>query len=234
MILDGSLIRRRREELGYSARTLASALGVTGAVITALERGGNHADLALRVVQRLGQLLGVPPRRLFVDQDPGHGPPATDVATVVALLHLTGVLTPVETVAAALRWDLERTQHAAAAAEAYLPTLGLRLHRLGRKIGLARDVEAADVAVVQRLLRAHLLRDGISLAEARMMRRVLDGDPPKEPSNPERVALATLANAGLIEPAGESGAVHEWRPSEDVRIGLGGGLPRQTSNLRAP
>jgi hypothetical protein len=61
-----------------------------------------------------------------------------------------------------------------------------------------RDVDAVDGQVLTAALRRHIARDGLALGEARMLDRIVRGDLPKEPSNPEMVATGVLLNASLI------------------------------------
>jgi hypothetical protein len=49
------------------------------------------------------------------------------------------------------------------------------------------------------VVRAHLLRAGLNLTEASLLRRILDGQQVRDLSNPDATALGTLTNATLIE-----------------------------------
>jgi len=67
-------------------------------------------------------------------------------------------------------------------------------------------------------MRKHLHRSTISLAEGRMIYRVASGTPPRKASNPERVAIGVLTNAGLLDFDSTNSA--EPNLSDDVRYSL--------------
>jgi transcriptional regulator with XRE-family HTH domain len=226
VILDRDLIARRRAELCLSTRKLANQLGVTSPTIASLERGDNHGDLSVRFIVRLAAALAVDVPSLFRDTERRDtDDDANDVAAVGALLFETKVLTPIDVLCDALDWPLERVRSAVRSLEAQLPAVGLRLQRRGGNVAVRRAVEPTGPEQVQELLRLHLLRNGVGLAEARALYRIMKGTLPGELGNADAVALGTLANAGLIElaEAQSKGSTPRWVLAEAVRRSV---LPR--------
>ena len=201
--LDTALIRRRRAKLGLSARAVASELGITGAGYTAIESGLGNQSIDLGTLVRLssalglsvGELLGTPPTPTEEEAD--------DAAALGALLLTLGERTPVGSLLEALEWTLERLHAAERGLSGGLARVGMRIHRSNSSLAIVPGVTAvADEARV-RAVRQGMARNHVSLQEARMLRHIVAGDTPTQPSNPERVALAVLINAGLVafEPA---------------------------------
>lgn len=228
MILDGPAIRRRRESLGLSQRSLASSLGVTGNVIRLLEAGGNHDDLTLGFLTRLAGALAVEPTTLLsrpTDEQPS-GPvdagPAGDAAQVGALLQATGVLTPKAALCDSTGWNLGRLEEALDRLEQLLPGVGLRLHRLQNRVTIERSVEASTPDNLKTIVRKHLARDGLNLTEGRLLRQIQTGNAPRDPTNPETVALGVLLNACLILEGDAAGPASQppWTLAPEVAASL--------------
>lgn len=229
MILDGDLVRRRRVELRRSVRQVAADLGVSGAVITALEGGSNHKDLSVGFLNRLAGALGLQLTTLIrsdarepVDDDAAEGDVEADAATVGAVLHASEILTPIDTIAEVLNWPRRRVDVALDALEAALPAAGMRLHRLHRCASIRRSVEAVDPSIVSRAVRAHLGNEGLSLTEARVLTAIRDGRLPEVLRNPDEVALGVLVNAGLVDmpEAPTRSTQGSWKFTDDVRYSL--------------
>ena len=114
-------------------------------------------------------------------------------------LHAAGVLTPAAALRDALDWDKARLDRGLAALDVQAGAIGLRLNRNPAGFSLTRAVEACPADVLADVIRSHVNRDGLNLTEAAMLRRVANGEAPREPTNPEAVALGVLGNARLVE-----------------------------------
>lgn len=133
--------------------------------------------------------------------DPTARPPDPElVAKVASILFELRHLTAPAVIAAALGITTSDVEAAAIAMGPFLSALGLRLHKLRGDIGIVRvaDVPARDE------LRAAWQQDyaqrSMTLSQARMLYAVWQGGfQPSNMSNPERVVLAQLVNAGLVE-----------------------------------
>jgi hypothetical protein len=136
-------------------------------------------------------------------------------ATLGRLLHTTRALTPVAALAEVTGWSESRLTCALEALEDQLPAVGLVLHRLSNRVSLRPSADV-DGNLVAAALRSHINRDGLDLGEVRLLRRILDGDCPTQPTNAEQVALGVLANARLIEPDGPG----LWKVHPDVEFSL--------------
>lgn len=203
MILDGEHIRQRRIELRLSHRAVAAHLGVSPAAVRCIEDGRNHNDLSLATIVRLADTLAVGITTLFRPATPTDPPTDdTDVATLGSALHAAGTLTPTAAIAQALGWTIDRTNQAADRLANTLTPAGLRLHRLNGQLAIERATEPIDPTQLKAVVRAHLLRAGMNLTEARLLRRIADGRRVKELSNPDAVAYGTLTNAGLVDADG--------------------------------
>lgn len=201
MMLDATAIRRRREERGLSIRAVASCLGVAGCTVTRIEAGDNHPELTLGLVTKLVETLSMDVATMFPSKTPpaAQGGVGGDVEVVGALLHAAGVLTSAAALCEALEWDKSRLDHALCALDAQVRTVGLRLNRNPAGFSLVRAVEPCPAEVLTRLVRRHIARDGLNLTEASMLRRISTTGAPREPTNPEAVALGVLGNAGLVQ-----------------------------------
>jgi transcriptional regulator with XRE-family HTH domain len=216
-VLNTEFIKRRRVEVGLSNRALAAAVGTTLSGLRALERDASQGDLTLAFLERLAGSLGCSINDLIATPAPATPVPvdepdlAADAATLGRLLYAAGVLTPVAALSEITGWPDQRVNTALEVLGQGLPTMGLVLHRLGNRVAIkgSGDVDGDLVAAA---VRSHLNRDGLNITEMRLLRRILDGDTPPQPTNSEQVALGVLANARLIEPDGPGG----WKVHLDV------------------
>jgi hypothetical protein len=173
---------------------------VSGGVIRGLEDGANHADISVGLLARLAEALAVDIADLVAaDRQMLEGEAPGDSAALGAFLHASETPTPITAVADILGWDNERLEAAIDEHDTNLCTCGLRLHRLNGQLAIARAVDAADRKTVREATRAHLLRAGLSITEARLLRRLAKGGPLKELSNANQVAF------GVYRPASWSG-----------------------------
>jgi transcriptional regulator with XRE-family HTH domain len=224
-LLNTELLRRRRAELGISLRAIADQVGIGAPAYAVLENGHGHANLELGVVVRLARTLGLDIGDLVLTEDGSHTErtePGDDAAALGALLSATAALTQSGALCEALGWPLERLQAAKSVLEQRLAGVGMTFQRQSAAVKIVTAADKADRDAVARALRKHLARDHVSVIEARMLRAVELGAVPKQPTNPERVALGVLVNAELVGFA-ESGGRHREAPmvlADDVRFSL--------------
>ena len=223
-ILDGELVRRRRAELGLSARAMGAALGTSGSVIVRIECGDNHPDLTLGLVSQLAELLGVNVSDLFATSDTRDRADSVgdDARALGSLLFANAINTPGAALRDALGWTQARTKAALAELATRLQDAGLQLSSVAYCYRIVRDVTAANDEELAALVRAHLTRDGLNLTEASMLARIARGDAPRDPSNPETVAIGALVNARLVALGDRptAGAEVPLVLSEEVRFSL--------------
>jgi hypothetical protein len=180
----------------------------------------------LAVVARLADVLALPRAALWHDPDPApqSDPPAPeaneagdagDAAAVGALLAKAGTLTAVEALADALNWALERPYAAIDDLDRRTHPLGWTIQRTKGDVAICRRDDAADPEQLQELLKHHHARRGLSITEARLLFDIRHGRAEQRiTGNNDRVALARLHNAGLIEDA------DQLELAEDVRFSL--------------
>jgi transcriptional regulator with XRE-family HTH domain len=224
--LDTALIRHRRAELGLSVRAVASVLGVTGTRYTAIESGLGNLGIDLGTLVRLRDSLGLSVAELIASTTDSSDEVAADVAvdvkTLGALLLTLGELTLVGTLMEVLGWSLERLRAAEAALSEQLEAVGMRINRSNARLAIVPADSAVDAAARRRAVRQGMARNHVGLTEARVLRHVLAGNVPTQPSNPERVAQGVLVNAGLVAPGPALHAQVE-KPlvlSDDARFSL--------------
>lgn len=223
-ILNSELVRRRRAELGLSARAMGAALGTSGSVIVRIESGDNHPDLTIGLVAQLADLLGVNAADLFVSSNTRDrsDTAADDARAMGSLLFAAETNVPAGALRDALGWTHERTKNALSELAIRLKDVGLQLSSVAYRCRIVRDVAATSDDELTSLVRAHVTRDGLNLTEASMLARIVRGDAPRDPSNPETVAIGALVNARLVT-LGEqptSGAEVPLVPSHEVRFSL--------------
>ena len=198
LLLDADMIRRRRTALGLSERDLAKSLGVTGFTVNALERGANHDDLPAGLIGALAEALALTPNELFnTPTRTRTADAALDVGAIGALLAGDGRLVPTAALAEVLDWPAERVTAALDDLAVRLPEVGQRLHRLGNDVSIV--AAAAPPARLERLSRRVMAARGLTRHQAQLLYRAWHGQlTPTMPSNPDRVTLGVLTNAGLL------------------------------------
>lgn len=213
MTLETARIATRRHELGYSQRALARHLGVTGAVIAAIEDGTNHDQLTLALLRRLADTLALPLPALLADRDTSRpddhaddggdgGDVDGDAATLGALLHHADEQRlPRDTAAATLRWDLDRTERAADRLSERLTAAGATLHRDRGDLTVRSATDQLDSDTLRDATRAEHTRRQLPRTAAELLSRALrDGElDTRQLTNNEHVALSRLLHAGILE-----------------------------------
>lgn len=200
--------------LNMSERALIQATGVSHRLIYEVDpRPGGDLSIALGAGVTLGELarlasaLAVTPGELLTADEPAPtGPPAADIAILLAAL-MDGAqvtLTRKDDLAHALGWSLERVEDASAQAAKHLPALGLTLHHShagGLGIRARHGLLGRDDQ--QRLARAKTVRTNVRLDEARVLRDVARGqfanDWRRSLRSNQRVCIQALRKRGLIE-----------------------------------
>lgn len=201
MRVNASLVHSRRRDLGLTQRQLAKDLGVTTTTISSLESGDNHHALTLQFVDRLADALAVHPFQLLeATAEVGPEVQSIDLVGLIgSLLWETRTLTPITAIAEATGADLVEVEEALATLAELLEPVGLGVHRRAGDVAIQPNA-ARDRKAVNQFMRRHLARRGLNLREAVVLRRVADGDVDEASlSNPDRVALASLRKAGLVE-----------------------------------
>ena len=198
-LIDGNEVGELRRLAGLSQRALARLLGVAPMTMRRIEEGGGHSDLTLGFVARLAEALGVDLVALLpAPEAPTSGP---DDVTVEAALGEVGRYVPLEELARALGWNLERATVALTALEERLQTTGTTLKRKRFEYLLGPRRSALDEEQRANLERLALNRWGLHLGTARVLRDAVDGvvDGEWERNAPawKTLALGALLKHGL-------------------------------------
>lgn len=199
-ILDHQLILTLRQARGYTARQVADHLGVTSQVTDALEDGTNHADLPLRLVTRLADLLGVPASRLFADQ-PVEDVDGELVRKAGAILHTVDQPIRIEAIAELCDTDLPTARQAIETLKQQVRTVGGVVAESDDGLSLHADQQSVDdIDTVIRTVRWVHARHGLSPTEARILELHQEGTLETKHFNADdHIAHARLRNAGLID-----------------------------------
>lgn len=216
-VLDGALIRRRRQKLGLSERDVGTRLGTTGTAFRNLELGTNHDTITATFLATLAQLLGMTITELFATTAPALATPS-DVQVAGALLTEAGRRIPISALAQACGWDLERTRTVLDALADTLAPVGQMLQRTPDLVGVVPSSSAANPERVQGLLRVVHARSGINLRTASTLHRSFTGTLSGIGNdNSTRIALGELVNAGLVtHDAGDRGTLPALHPDVDL------------------
>ena len=223
--LNPVLLRRRRAELGLTAKALADALGILPATYMFLENTGGKT-LDLRLVVRLARILGVSLDSLVtpavLDEAPDVPTVDDDAKALGSLLYSAETLIPIGALCDALDWPLDRLHAAEERLGAQLEACGLRLRRSNARLAITRDPDPVDTTSLKTAIRRHLGRHNVGRRELRLLRRIEQERVPKATSNPDIVALGVLVNAELVtfETSGAPRSETPMTLSEDVRFSL--------------
>jgi hypothetical protein len=131
--------------------------------------------------------------------------------------------TPVTRLATALGWSLARIQAALDVLEVRLPAVGQRLVHGTGGVQIVRDSPEPDPSVME-LVSARINDNGLSPTQAAVPVRVMHGEMTEQAAsaalmtNPQRVALAEMVNAGPRHPT-------RWAPGQVHALRSG---PRRT------
>jgi transcriptional regulator with XRE-family HTH domain len=204
-LIDGQRVAELRRLAGLSQRALAGLMDVAQMTMRRIEENQGHGDLTLRFVNRLAEVLGVEVAVLL--PAPAARVRATpDDAAVEAALTDLGRYVPVEELARALGWTLERINAALAALDERLATTGsiLKQRRFEYSIGPRRS--ALTDKQHTHLQRLAINRWSLNIGTALVLREALEGgiDGLWERNQPpwKRLALGTLLKQDLVRMEG--------------------------------
>ena len=205
-LLDTRFIVARRLELGLSQREVAHGIGLTGQAYARIEEG-NHAALTLLAVIRLADALAVERGRLLKEEQ-GHEhalAEASDAARLEAALTLSAAGLRRDDIASILSWPLRRVDSASSALRRELCGRALVVHRAprGQRLRLVPRAELLSSDERASIARVRIQRQRLTIRQARILRALRDGDLDsrweQHTSSRDRVDLAALMNAGLVE-----------------------------------
>lgn len=224
-------IRNRRLELVLSEREVAARWGVSTAIIRSIEAGTVNADLTLGQLANLATILGLDitdlldtaclePKARVAPTVPDDD--VTDVEKVGSLLADIRVLIPIEGIATALKWDIDRVMTALEELDEKVWGAGLRVHRLHHDVRLARRVSVSTTDELAAVWRRLFAVRSLAPVHARLLRDIRDERVTLRGNKDiEKVRLPELANAGLISPTpASSGTTARWQLTDDVRFSL--------------
>jgi transcriptional regulator with XRE-family HTH domain len=178
-ILDGSLVRRRRGELGLTESYLGALCGVSGSVIRRLESGWPQEELSTRFIALLAERLGVPLRELVVSEDPSQTPEPTEerrpAAHLGALLATATEPVPVEAICAMTGWSSVELDQAAAELHRALELSGQVLVDIGDALCIASDVCEVTADEATSATKAAYARRRPNLPELRVVHKLIEG-----------------------------------------------------------
>lgn len=216
-LINHTLVRRRRLELGLSERKLTALLGVgvSQTVLRGIEAGTNHADLTLGDIARLAHHLDLPMHQLLTppsapdvaatDAETAAGPVTPTAHLDTSVRQVAGVLTelnrgiPAQTLAELVELTLTELDEVLIELDTRLRRAGLRLRRLRGDVYLGADDDSIDQDTVRETWRRHLARRSLNLGQAHLLHRAARGEVVKNLGNDERVRGASLVNAGILE-----------------------------------
>jgi len=224
-LLNMQLIRDRRVELRLSVRDIAKQLGVSITTVANLETGRAHGEQPLSLLFRLAEVLAMDVTDLLASPRPDEAAGADDdlVAKVSSVLFELRHLTSPEILATALNVTTGDVEAAVTVLDRRVAKFGLRVHRLRGDVGIVRSQATPTRDELHAAWQQDFARRSMTLSQARMLYRVwLGGFEQKQLSNPERVTLGQLINAGLVETPVEIGA-NTVVLTADVRASLGTG-----------
>ncbi len=190
-----------------------------------LETGRAHGEQPLSLLFRLAEVLAVDAADLLVPT----ASLATSVVDADLVAKVGGVLfelrhlTSPEILAAALNVTTDEVGAAVVTLDQRVAALGLRVHRLRGDVGVVRSQTTPSREELRAAWQQDFARRSMTLGQARMLYRVWRGGfEQKQLSNPERVTLAQLVNAGPRRGACRSRGKRGGALSGRTRIAVNG------------
>lgn len=203
--LDGPTVRLARLNLGLSTRKAAALARISAIVWLRVERGDGTSVTAitLRQLDRIAEVLCVPPSSLLQDSDaPQPRPTAepSDVAELGALLLHQVVNTSALDLADSLGWTLERLNETAEVLDRLVEPAGLRVHRLRGGLRLRPNTTERGRQVSTAADQLIAARTGLDEATAALLYRALQGSFGTQHFGAAlRPKLARAVKMGLLE-----------------------------------
>jgi transcriptional regulator with XRE-family HTH domain len=143
-LLDPTVVRHRRMELGITESYLGALCGVSSSVIRRLESGYPQDDLSARFLQLLADNLGTHLSNLLQQDRPAsHDPkrdPYHDARELGAILTAVREPVPFEALCRVLDWDLLRLDRATAELNAALEPAGATVVEGDSTLQIADDL----------------------------------------------------------------------------------------------
>jgi transcriptional regulator with XRE-family HTH domain len=201
VLLDVGFVNELRLRAGLSRRQLRRVVGFDDNRWRMLARGRGHDALTIGALVRLGDALGVHPGALLEGGRQVHADAAgDDIKLEAALLSLDG-MTRIETVSAALGWDMTRGLRAAASLRRRLAGTGSVFVSTNTGIALRAREEVLTDTERSALARGTLPAGGMTITAARLLRRVTAGELEHhefEWGAQDRVSLRELVTLGYL------------------------------------
>ena len=195
--LDSDRIRARRVSVGLSPQALADVIAASSTeTIRRLEEGSDQGQISLATITTLADALGATIGELLIDDQQPERTPSDDAAALGALLASAERWCPIEHLATATGWPLDRTLAALDELDRRLALVGQRLARAGDRD--VRIVPALDGEEhLPELAGRNVAYDGIRLDEAIIIFGLAGGRIPPR-STPQMMALRHLRAAGIV------------------------------------
>lgn len=203
-IIDRDEFRRLRLQAGTSTRALARAAATSTTTIDGIADATNHRSIDLGMLCDIACALGVHPAALLDGAAPATQARPDDSIIEAALAEVGGSPSATD-LAEALGWPTSRAHAALRALKTRLKGTGQQLISRGwDRHSLKPDRLLMTSAQRRKLHRTALRQRGLNITCLGLLVNAhegrLDGAWLRAMSNPQRVALATITNAGLVEP----------------------------------
>jgi transcriptional regulator with XRE-family HTH domain len=182
-VLDPTVVRHRRMELGLSASYLGALCGVSPSVIHRLEGGWPQDDYSTRFLSLLADNLGTSLRALLADdthEDDASTATATadtqrDARELGAVLLSAREPVPQEALCRVFGWELERLDRAVEQLAVLLEPAGGALVDNGAALQVVDDIAPVARELVDQVAAATFARRRPQLAELRAVLRLIGG-----------------------------------------------------------
>lgn len=224
--INNALITERMRALSLSERQTLARIDIpTAAFREARLTGWLPGHTNLRQISGLADALGITVVELLNTHDASdhyaplsHGSVDEDAALLIPLLVSGTGLVDTGRLATALEWPRPRLLAAVDEIPTALKSTGMKLVRTGAAIAV-EPVNRPSPGLLRRIGNAQTAHRALNLTQARLLRRIVNGEhvTEKATSNADRVALGALKNKGCIE----IGDHARWRSTAHLALALG-------------